>query len=148
MKARKSSEPSKSRQIATEVSVLEFYNWPSTTLQRKKLWMKEGERSWTKRNELVTSLMHLRISFQSSTSLQWFCLKFNRTCWMFTISPKIRYEEQMEGNSHALGFNGSGSSRQKSIWVKFTPLGEFLDLVQNNFQSSLKIEGELLTSFS
>ena len=38
---------------------------------------------------------------------------------MFTISPKIRYREQMEKNSHALGFNGSGSSRKCDIQVNF-----------------------------
>ena len=79
MKARKSSEPSKSRQIATEVSVLEFYNWGTHTTQQREVWNeRKGERSFKpKENELVTSLMHLRISFEDEkggTSLQWFCL--------------------------------------------------------------------------
>ena len=43
-----------------------------------------------------------------------------KSAQMFTISPKIRYREQMEKNSHALGFNGSGSSRKCDIQVNFT----------------------------
>ena len=42
-----------------------------------------------------------------------------KSAQMFTISPKIRYREQMEKNSHALGFNGSGSSRKCDIQVNF-----------------------------
>ena len=42
-----------------------------------------------------------------------------KSAQMFTISPKIRYREQMEKNSHALGFNGSSSSRKCDIQVNF-----------------------------
>ena len=47
------------------------------------------------------------------------CLEAADLSNMFTISPKIRYREQMHENSHALGFNGSGSSRKWGIKVQF-----------------------------
>ena len=105
-------------------SVLEFYNWGTHTTQQREVWNeRKGERCFKpKENELVTSLMHLRISFELSTSLQWFCLKFNRTCWMFTISPKIRYEESRwkeilmhlasTDQAHLVTKKASGSSSQ------------------------------------
>ena len=54
----------------------------------------------------------------------------------------------MEGNSHALGFNGSGSSRhQKSIWVKFiTPLGGIFRFSAKQFSILVKIEGDQLVN--
>ena len=99
MEANKYFRPSKSRQIAEEVSVLEFYNW-NHTKPLKKHWKARNEREvkgvvtlQPKRNELVNSLMHLRISFEEVRKKKRARVSNDfpdsvTACWMFTISPQ------------------------------------------------------------